>query len=99
MYLYLLHYFILLDHLKVNYRCHDASPLILQHASPKNEDSLLHNKDNEIIVTLKKINSISKMLSSHLHFNEYLLDLSLFLKFESRSFRHYGGLTEETFGD
>lgn len=47
-----------------------------------------------IIIGNKEINSISKMLSSLLHFNGYLLDLSLSLKFEGRRFRHYGGLTE-----
>ena len=98
-YVYSLHILILLNYLKVSYRYHDTSPLILQHASPKNEDALLHNKDNDITITLKKINNISKISSSHLHFNRYLPNLVLSFKFGDGSFRHYGGLMNEIFGE
>lgn len=37
--------------------------------------------------------------SSHLHFNRHFMDLVLSLKYRVGSFRHYGGLMEEIFGE
>lgn len=45
------------DHLKLKFRCHDASPLIPQHISP-NKNNLFTT--NQVIITEKTNNTFTK---------------------------------------